>query len=113
MKKKLQLKKEIVSVLDKKQLNHLTKGGESGDVCPKNCSIVATMACPSQHNQCLSDVCIEPQTKVGCGGESGLCIATDVCPVETATNCETLNIDCMIPADTVEDCVEKQTFACE
>ena len=31
MKKKLQLKKEIVSILDRKQMNHLTKGGAFTD----------------------------------------------------------------------------------
>ena len=125
MKKKLQLNKEIVSILDRNQMNNLTKGGAAtlpprcgvGETTPQHCGVVQTLACPTKHDyMCESKVCIDPQTEV-CGGESGLCISapgceTDVCPVETATNCETYNVDCMIPADTVEDCVEKQTFVC-
>ena len=91
MKKKLQLKKEVVSILSQDQMTKLTKGGASGDVCPQNCSIVATMACPTQHNQCLSDVCIEPITKKNCGGETGQCVSattcdTDVCPILSAAD---------------------------
>lgn len=88
MKKKLQLNKEIVSILDRKQMNNLTKGGAG--TLPPQCGIIATMACISQHNQCPSDVCIDPTiSKYGCGGETERCESattcnTDVCPVLTA-----------------------------
>ena len=100
MKKKLRLQKEVVSVLDKKKMNHLTKAGATANTC---CSIVATMACPSQHNQCLSDVCLDPKTEVGCGGETGQCVsatgcATDMCPL-TGHICETFNDACMFTND--------------
>lgn len=82
MKKKLQLKKEIVSILDRNQMNNLTKGGAGTgintgtviirtqktdcptgwtDVCTDNTIACATFACPSKG--CISDPCIE-QTEV-------------------------------------------------
>ena len=90
MKKKLQLKKEIVSILDRNQMNNLTKGGAA--TLPPQCGIVATMACISQHNQCHTDVCIDPTiSKYGCGGETERCDSattcnSDLCPVISVGN---------------------------
>lgn len=105
MKKKLQLNKEIVSILDRKQMNNLTKGGAGTntgtviirtlktdcptgwtDVCTDNTIACETFACPSK--ECISDPCIE-QTKV-CPNPSEDCQPeTDICntsAVECVTN---------------------------
>ena len=98
MKKKLQLKKEVVSILDRNQMNHLTKGGGQtippqcgvGETTPQHCGIIQTLACPTKH-LCDSDICIDPQTKKGCGIETGQCISattcdTDICPIMSAAD---------------------------
>ena len=95
MKKKLQLKKEIVSILDRNQMNNLTKAGTANttivirtqktecptgwsDVCtnPEVTLACETMACESA--KCVTEPCIQ-QTKhcyepsVGCQPETDIC----------------------------------------
>ena len=125
MKKKLQLKKEIVSILDRNQMNNLTKGGAvtQGNCntqairCIVNtanyeCGTIATYACPTQicqSNHCIDDsLGCEPTIKTanGCIGE------TDLICVETGGNCETYNIDCMVPLKT-DACAVVSVINCE
>ena len=102
MKKKLQLKKEIVSILDRNQMNNLTKGAAGTgintgtviirtqktdcptgwtDVCTDNTIACATFACPSKG--CISDPCIEqtevcPNPSEGCQPETDICDFSDL-----------------------------------
>lgn len=101
MKKKLRLQKEVVSVLDKKQMNYLTKGGGIQDTGWTSCCPNYTFDCPTDHDYlCESKICLEPKTEDGCGGETGQCAsatgcATDVCPV-SAMVCFSREDDCMV-----------------
>ena len=110
MKKKLQLKKEIVSILDRNQMNNLTKGGAA--TLPPRCGIVATMACISQHNQCPTDVCLDPTTftqEYNCHDETGRCDSattcnSDLCPVISVGNsCMEQSVD-ICPVSKEEGC---------
>ena len=110
MKKKLRLQKEVVSILDKKQMNYLTKGGAltqghcntAEAACLPNtkndeCGTIASYACPTQI--CMSNPCIEPQTEYCGGGETDTCgtvtgCYSDVCPISTF-KCEETN-GCLI-----------------
>ena len=111
MKKKLHLQKEVVSVLDKKQMNYLTKGGGAPQTSPficktippqcdviktnlQNCGIEETLACLTQF-KCPSDPCIEPITEDCGGGGTDTCVTvtgcySDICPIETF-GCEETN----------------------
>ena len=102
MKKKLRLQKEVVSILDKKQMNYLTKGG--GVTVPpqcvieetmaQHCGLVPTLACLTQF-KCPTDPCIEPPTEDCGGGGTDTCATvtgcySDICPIETF-KCEETN----------------------
>lgn len=127
MKKKLHLQKEVVSVLDKKQMNYLTKGGGAPQTSPficktippqcdviktnlQNCGIEKTLACLTNKlcdtKNCIdpqtdAGYCVDPQTEVGCGGgENTLgCNTLDCTTPITGHTCETLNKDCMVTTE--------------
>jgi hypothetical protein len=106
MKKKLQLNKEIVSILDRNQMNLLTKGGDAVSI-------------PCLSNPCIdhSEFCNFTKNALCETYDQGLCASatkcdTDACPIETGNNCETLNIDCMIPVET-NACPVKTVINCE
>ena len=108
MKKKLQLKKEIVSILDRNQMNNLTKGGAA--TLPPQCGIVATMACISQHNQCHTDVCIDPTiSKYGCGGETERCDSATTCNSDL---CPVISADSVCIEESVDVCMVSQEEGC-
>ena len=100
MKKKLQLKKEVVSILDRKQMNFLTKGGlttnphETQEICTKTldilCFQVSKNVCGTIKTEgCQTQLC--PVTQQGCN------------PISENTKCdpeiETRNINCQAETD--------------
>ena len=114
MKKKLRLQKEVVSVLDKKQMNYLTKGGNDTVIesaaatkcCPTGWTAICTehtltcdsFACLTKFD-CESNPCIDPMTQDCGGGGTDTCVTvtgcySDVCPISTF-KCEETN-GCLI-----------------
>ena len=112
MKKKLQLKREIVSILDRRQMQYLTKGGEiytkncTGskaktcilDTKVVNCGTLTSYTCPTEKN-CDTNPCIVPGETDGCvlrtegvaciDETEGVCLTpiSDFCAVNTVEDC--------------------------
>ena len=98
MKKKLQLKREIVSILDRRQMQYLTKGGE---IYTKNCTgskaktcILDTKVVNCDTNPCIvlgeTDGCVLRTEGVACIDETeGVCLTpiSDFCAVNTEEDC--------------------------
>lgn len=113
MKKKLQLKKEVVSILDRNSMQQMTKAGAQpskrtcvhSDVCASTLCIYDTV----NHDKCESRVCLETVrtgcdtfnnkceiatqhlgcaniSKITCLEETSLCAQSDFCALEVSVD---------------------------
>lgn len=109
MKKKLQLKKEIVSILDRNQMNNLTKTGADDRTYNVDCETgwtgccqIKTIFCATDRfTGCDTDVCID-QTKVcpnpseGCQPETDICDFSDLyCATKDGCYCAASKDTCI------------------
>lgn len=96
MKKKLQLKREIVSILDRRQMQYLTKGGE---IYTKNCT-------GSKAKTCILDTKV-----VNCGTLTSYTCPTEKIAIQILVLCQEKQMDVYYELKVLHVLMKPKVFA--
>lgn len=105
MKKKLLLKKEVVSILDRTQMNRLTKAGETSGKIETGDTI-----CDSGWSDCCNEPSLVGCNSMNCG--SSQCVLTQKNCDTVGNGCVLISVDkCVIPYTEQDGCpIVAKTF---